>query len=268
MNRSSFLASLTGTAALIAIVASSRDAEGAAVPGTPTPTLQTSTYNSVTVSWPPVAEAQQYTVQLCTIAMCRGDSPKWFKVDPATNTSGGRVVYTVKDLSASARYYVYVQSVVLSPEAAKSPWSVGVDVTTPAAPQVTVRAVLESDDRITCFYYTVPARANSTSLNRYADATAEKPFSGYGMDERATRQCYLLDWKEGDACPSTYYSVSTTVGSGAYRKRYESERVKPDCPCPSAPAAPTNLTLTPTNGVDCRGGIDLMIAMNPQTWDA
>ncbi|HNC96780.1 MAG TPA: fibronectin type III domain-containing protein, partial [Myxococcota bacterium] len=181
MNRYSSFLWLTGAAALVAVVATSTDAEGAGVPATPSPALQSSTYNSVTLAWPVVAGAQRYNIQLCKAPICRGEIPQWFAVDPATSTSGDRVVYTLKDLSAATKYYIYVQAAVLTPEASKSIWSIAVEVTTPAAPPVTLRATLEDNDGSTCFYYTVPGSTTSISLLTYPDATAAKFTSGYGL---------------------------------------------------------------------------------------
>ncbi len=224
MNRYSSLLWLTGAAAVVAAVATTNDAEGAGVPATPTPTLQSSTYNSVTLAWPMVTGAQQYTVQLCTVAMCRGETPKLFKVDPTTTAGGEQVVYTLSNLSASTRYYMYVQTVVLTPEAAKSPFSLVVDVTTPAAPPITLRAALENNDSSTCFYYTVPSGAGGLTLRRYADLVSESSIGAYGMSGD-NPQCFRLEWKEGDACPSTYYTVSASSGSGPSSRSWESERV-------------------------------------------
>jgi hypothetical protein len=50
-----------------------------------------------------VAGAQRYNIQLCKAALCRGEIPQMFAVDPATSTSGDRVVYTLKDLSAATK---------------------------------------------------------------------------------------------------------------------------------------------------------------------
>jgi hypothetical protein len=254
MNRdsSSMWLSTAAAAALVALVATSTDAVGAPA-ATPTPSLQSSTFNSLTLSWPPVPEAQQYVVMLCKVAMCR--DPQLFTVGTTTSTTaaGEQVVYTLKDLSPSTPYYIYVQANILTPETVKGIFSIAVNATTPAAPPVTLRAQLENDDGKTCFYYTLPAGTSKASLQTYDDATDTSPSSGY-LDTTQTSQCYLLNWNVGDACPSKYYSVKASASGG---RRWESEKVRPDCPCPTPPAAPTNFTVKLTDGKDCRNGIDL-----------